>query len=166
VRDHVRDRVDYEFEDLGEHSVKNIARPVRVFRIVFDPDGSTELAANGVPEPAAAPTVSVASAGVATAGSEAIELAFWQSVQAGDDPDEYRVYLERYPNGTFVDLARARLAKPEAEDPSPAKREIDVTFWESIKDSENPAMFDAYLDKFPQGEFRVLAEIRLSELRT
>ncbi|HEX8156643.1 MAG TPA: hypothetical protein VF526_04560, partial [Solirubrobacteraceae bacterium] len=116
--------------------------------------------------PAAAPTVSVASPGVAAAGSEAIELAFWQSVQASDDPDEYQVYLDRYPNGTFVDLARTRLVKPEAEDPSPADREIDVTFWESIKDSDNPAMFDAYLDKFPQGEFRVLAELRLSDLRT
>jgi class 3 adenylate cyclase len=167
VRDHVRDRVDYEFEDLGEHSVKNIARPVRVFRVAFDPDGSTELAANGASEAAPTPSVSVTSAGVAAAGSEAIELAFWQSVQASDDPQEYQVYLERYPNGTFADLARARLAKPEAAaSVSPADREVDMTFWESIKDSDNPAMFDAYLDKFPQGEFRILAELRLSELRT
>ena len=33
VRDQVRDRVDYTFEDLGEQSVKNIARPVRVFAL-------------------------------------------------------------------------------------------------------------------------------------
>jgi class 3 adenylate cyclase len=31
VRDHVRDRLDYKFEDLGEHAVKNIARPIRIF---------------------------------------------------------------------------------------------------------------------------------------
>src|SRR4029453_7072290 len=43
VRDHLRDRMEYEFEDLGEHKVKNIARPVRVFRVCFDPDGKTEL---------------------------------------------------------------------------------------------------------------------------
>jgi class 3 adenylate cyclase len=36
VRDHLRDRLDSEFHDLGEHAVKNIARPVRVFKIVFD----------------------------------------------------------------------------------------------------------------------------------
>ncbi|WP_374700923.1 adenylate/guanylate cyclase domain-containing protein [Aureimonas sp. AU40] len=36
VRDHLRDRADAVFEDLGEHSVKNIARPVRVFRARFD----------------------------------------------------------------------------------------------------------------------------------
>jgi len=33
VRDQVRDRLDYAFEDLGEHSVKNITRPVRVYRV-------------------------------------------------------------------------------------------------------------------------------------
>ena len=30
VRDQVRDKVDFGFEDLGEQQVKNIARPVRV----------------------------------------------------------------------------------------------------------------------------------------
>ena len=33
VRDQVRDRLDYTFEDMGEQQVKNIARPVRVFRV-------------------------------------------------------------------------------------------------------------------------------------
>jgi adenylate cyclase len=33
VHDHVRDRLPYLFEDLGEHQVKNIARPVRVYRV-------------------------------------------------------------------------------------------------------------------------------------
>jgi len=36
VRDQVRDRLTIAFEDLGEHEVKNIARPVRAFRIVMD----------------------------------------------------------------------------------------------------------------------------------
>src|ERR1700686_2979225 len=32
VRDQVRDKLDFPFEDLGEQVVKNIARPIRVFR--------------------------------------------------------------------------------------------------------------------------------------
>jgi Adenylate and Guanylate cyclase catalytic domain len=36
VRDQVRDKLDYSFEDLGEHQVKNIARPVRVYRVGDD----------------------------------------------------------------------------------------------------------------------------------
>jgi TolB-like protein/class 3 adenylate cyclase len=33
VHDHVRDRLLFVFEDLGEQQVKNIARPVRVYRV-------------------------------------------------------------------------------------------------------------------------------------
>jgi TolB-like protein/class 3 adenylate cyclase len=33
VRDQVRDRLDVAFEDMGERQVKNIARPVRVYRV-------------------------------------------------------------------------------------------------------------------------------------
>ena len=36
VRDQVGDRLDIAFEDLGEHSVKNISRPIRVFRVLLD----------------------------------------------------------------------------------------------------------------------------------
>jgi adenylate cyclase len=39
VHDHVRDRLPFVFEDLGEQQVKNIARPVRVYR-VRDGDGA------------------------------------------------------------------------------------------------------------------------------
>jgi adenylate cyclase len=33
VRDQVRDKLEFTFEDLGEQQVKNIARPVRVYRV-------------------------------------------------------------------------------------------------------------------------------------
>jgi adenylate cyclase len=36
VRDQVRDRLPVTFEDLGEQSVRNIARPVRCYRVRFD----------------------------------------------------------------------------------------------------------------------------------
>lgn len=36
VRDQIRDRLPVSFEDFGEHQVQNIARPVRVFRVVLD----------------------------------------------------------------------------------------------------------------------------------
>jgi adenylate cyclase len=35
VHDHVRDRLPFGFEDLGEQQVKNIARPVRVYRALI-----------------------------------------------------------------------------------------------------------------------------------
>jgi adenylate cyclase len=33
VRDQVRDKLDFAFDDLGEQQVKNIARPVRIYRV-------------------------------------------------------------------------------------------------------------------------------------
>ena len=33
VRDNVRDKLDYTFQDLSEQQVKNIARPVRVYAL-------------------------------------------------------------------------------------------------------------------------------------
>jgi len=33
VRDHIRDKLAYAFQDLGEQAVKNIARPVRVYAL-------------------------------------------------------------------------------------------------------------------------------------
>src|SRR6202007_1245558 len=35
VRDQVRDKLAVPFEDMGEHQVKNIARPVRAYRALL-----------------------------------------------------------------------------------------------------------------------------------
>jgi adenylate cyclase len=47
VRDQVRDRLAYIFDDWGEQSVKNIARPVRVY--VLRPEAVTGLPRSSVP---------------------------------------------------------------------------------------------------------------------
>src|SRR5262249_27748945 len=36
VRDNIRDNHDYTFEDMGEQQVRNIARPVRIYRVRDD----------------------------------------------------------------------------------------------------------------------------------
>src|SRR5690348_8892833 len=46
VRDHIRDKLAYPFEDRGEQSVKNIARPVRVYAL--PPKAIADLPASGV----------------------------------------------------------------------------------------------------------------------
>src|ERR1700720_646405 len=47
VRDHIRDKLPYAFEDLGEQSVKNIARPVRVYAL--HSEAVADLPASSVP---------------------------------------------------------------------------------------------------------------------
>ena len=41
VYDQVRDRLPFIFEDRGEQQVKNIVRPIRVYRVLFDEAAAT-----------------------------------------------------------------------------------------------------------------------------
>ena len=63
VRDQIRDKLPYAFEDLGEQSVKNIARPVRVYALrpeaVAEPPAPSVPAAPPVAQPAVAPRLSI-----------------------------------------------------------------------------------------------------------
>ena len=43
--------------------------------------------------------------------TEALEVVFWQSVQATRRPEEIEEFLRRFPDGTFAGLARSRLAE-------------------------------------------------------
>src|SRR6516164_10755985 len=51
VRDQIRDKLHYPFEDMGEQSAKNIARPVRVY--VWHPEMVADLPASKSSLPAA-----------------------------------------------------------------------------------------------------------------
>jgi TolB-like protein/Flp pilus assembly protein TadD len=63
VRDQIRDKLPYSFDDLGEQSVKNIARPVRVYALrpeaVGDQPPSSEPLAGPVSQFAGAPRLSI-----------------------------------------------------------------------------------------------------------
>lgn len=58
----------------------------------------------------------------------------------------------------YVEPGTAMAASPVA----PAN--IDLAFWDSIKGSSNPADFQAYLRKFPNGSFESIAKSRLVAL--
>jgi peptidoglycan hydrolase-like protein with peptidoglycan-binding domain len=52
------------------------------------------------------------------------------------------------------------------EAPRPAPSSAEIEFWQSVKDSKNPAEVRAYLDKHPNGEFAALALLRLLALES
>jgi adenylate cyclase len=166
VRDHVRKMGQYVFEDLGEQSVKNIAQPIRAFRV---------RGANGVPpdqtlDMPAAPTV-LSPAEQHAGDPAAFELAFWEAMKDSKDPDELAAYLEQYPSGAFTALAEARRQVLLQEQQAPAEPAtagpdlvaIELAFWDTVKDSDNPAMYEAYLERYPEGAFAALAKVWLSD---
>jgi outer membrane protein assembly factor BamD (BamD/ComL family) len=92
---------------------------------------------------------------------------FWDSIKDSVRAADYDAYLAQYPEGDFAALARARLAElleSTAAARDPAEREIELAFWDSVRALDNVESMQAYLDKYPSGEFVALAEIRLKEL--
>src|ERR1700746_3399891 len=50
VRDQVRDKLAFSFEDMGEQQVKNIARPLRVHRVLLGENSNRTQTATGGPQ--------------------------------------------------------------------------------------------------------------------
>ena len=63
--------------------------------------------------------------------------------------------------GDFFFVPRGQAVAPQPEAPA-ADREL--AFWASVKDSRDPADFQAYLDQYPSGTFAALARNRLAAL--
>lgn len=56
-------------------------------------------------------------------------------------------------------------AKPEVQKaPETADREVEVTFWNSVKDSGDPALLRAYLERYPDGLFAVIASLMIERI--
>lgn len=64
---------------------------------------------------------------------------------------------------TAVAAEPAAPAPPAAAGPDP--RAIELAFWNGIATSDNPALFESYLERYPNGMFAVVAQSRLEELR-
>ena len=176
VRDHVRKMGRFAFEDLGEQSVKNIDQPIRAFRL-----RGVDATAAPAPTPSATTRPESGDHGSsdgpalrqpASAAEEAeFELTFWESIKDSGNPAEFAAYLDRYPAGTFAALAEARrhallqeAAVPAAEAADVEVSAVELAFWDTVKDSDNPEMFSAYLERYPEGAFAALAKVRLEEV--
>jgi adenylate cyclase len=92
VRDEVRDRLPIAFEDLGEHEIKNIARPIRRFRIALD-------------ERAASPAGAVRKRAAAPPERPALAVLPFQN-HGGDVEAEF--FLDSIAEDVTTELARAR----------------------------------------------------------
>ena len=70
------------------------------------PEDPNEVLTRPVPPPAAPATPSRAE----QLGTEA-EMEFWREVKDSDDPEELELYIEQFPRGVYVDLARKKIAE-------------------------------------------------------
>ncbi|WP_298863880.1 hypothetical protein [uncultured Sulfitobacter sp.] len=92
-----------------------------------------------------------------------MEQAFWASIEDSVQAASFEAYLEQFPNGVYADTARQRITEMTAPSPKPDTN-VELTFWQSIQDASDPAMFQAYLDQWPDGTFAVLAQLNIKRL--
>ena len=82
---------------------------------------------------------------------------------AGDQrPHEYGSLLGEHYLGGASGLGTATVVDSVS---GAASAQQETMFWESIRDSSNPAELEAYLRQYPAGVFRALATVRLATLR-
>ena len=111
------------------------------------------------------------------------EIVFWESIRDGDSAANFEAYLAQFPSGIFAPIARIKLdgiratetAAVAVEKPEPAAevaqplagfdaRSMELSFWESVKDSQDVASIQSYIDQYPKGTFAALARRRLDVL--
>lgn len=100
-----------------------------------------------------------------TAPATDMDQAFWASIQGSTQVAGFEAYLEQFPNGAHAEAAREQIAALTAPAPK-ADPNIELTFWQSIQNADDPAMFQAYLDRWPDGTFAVLARLNLQRLNS
>ena len=102
----------------------------------------------------------------------AFEYNYWDSIKNSTSADGFKAYLEKYPNGQFVSLARIRVSnlelpiKPAESRMADGSSAVELAFWDSVKSSEKIEDFQAYLKKYPNGTFTDLANNRLAALES
>lgn len=169
VRDGVRGKPPYVFEDVGVQAVKNIAHPIRAYHLRFKEVG-VESESKEKATRHAQSGLDTGPQNTAPLEKQQIELAFWDSMKDSKEVDDFEAYLAQFPEGSFRALAETRLAilRSDASEEDAAVGEIadpasdvEMAFWDSIKDSASAADYTAYLEQFPKGAFAGLARARL-----
>jgi formylglycine-generating enzyme required for sulfatase activity len=77
----------------------------------------------------AAPAAPVAPAVAVVPPAPDRDVVFWQSIQNSQRAEEFEAYLRQFPQGTFADLARARIAALRAPPPPAPQPQPAVGVW-------------------------------------
>jgi len=97
------------------------------------------------------------------AEQERLDRGYWRQTGRGGTEAGLRDYLERYPDGLFSDVARARLAEIEAEARAQTEAQ-ERAFWDAVRAQDDAGAYQRYLELYPNGAFAEAARARLDEL--
>lgn len=140
------------------------------------------VAATAAPSPAAPAAASLAAPAAASApGSAAPPLLtpvppgtkdadgfVWRDVQAKGGKEHYEAYLQQFPKGRYIVMARAALkgfAQREAQFEAQQRALAEPQGWEAARLSHTEEAYRAYLLEYPKGQFVAQANAAIITLR-
>ncbi len=94
---------------------------------------------------------------------EAQDRIYWESTGRLGDEAGLRAYLERYPEGLFSDLAKARLEPFDAARRAEAEAQ-DRADWDAVRANGSLAAYRSYVQAHPDGAFVADANAKIEEL--
>ena len=122
-------------------------------------------------------------------------MAIWNAIKDSQQTGDYETFLETYPNSPMAPFAKRRLeafsktkatrsseeaeragskqrqqAKAEAEaarkrSEQQAARARERELWEAVSSSEDPAVVQAFLNRYPKSDYAPLASARVATLK-
>ena len=117
----------------------------------------TEAALVQEPAPSAAPTVD----------SNVAEIEFWRSIASENDAALFQSYLDAYPNGLFSGIAEQRIATLQSQATSAQAAALTAeakSLWDSIKSTNDPALFATLVARYPNTVYAELAQARIRSI--
>jgi class 3 adenylate cyclase len=164
--DSIRDRLAFAFEDLGEHQVKNITRPIHVFGVRIDDtvEGDANVAPANVPSPRRRADGRKFIGVISALAAAAVGLiVVWAYLSNSLSRHQTSATLQTLPQSA---PAPQPVLSPESKGPAQNAVDSELVFWQSISSSNNVGDFEEYLAKYPDGRFAGLARNRVATLRT
>ena len=97
-----------EFGQALKRALEGKAEEDDADKTVFTPGGIANMQVS--PQMAVASPTGTKSA-VSQSGSQEVELEFWRAIKDGNDPDDFELYVQQFPNGIYAALAKRKIAK-------------------------------------------------------
>lgn len=111
-----------------------------------------------------------------SSGSSAIEDQYWDAVKNSSRVGDFVSYLNSYPRGKYVSIARLKINQLGGSVPlgtgavgstggtGGLTGTVEQQYWDAVKGSSRPQDFQNYLRDYPNGQFVPIARLRLSQL--
>src|SRR5713101_2380580 len=122
VQDAVPKRIAIDLGSTKQQKPFAVIEGYRADELVVAVTNSTSMAANNL------------TPNMASVDPAAIELSFWESIKSSNNPDDFKAYLDKYPDGQFAALAKSRSQPVRSATNNSSGDSLEMTYWNAIKD--------------------------------